>query len=256
MASRVRSQDRWYPLRPTAWYTKGVTLDEPRSPRDAQRRRLYLADAPPRAPFPASTPAPPTPTGWSGRCGGRPASPTGASGGSPASGLATAPVRRSSRRTSGGRRSHSPAATAPRASSSMSSSTGPSPTTSTSRRTAAPSLAFLGRDPGVPRRRARRRSRRRTGSRRRARRPAAPARGPTAGCTTGGTSGCASGRARPSPSCTRRGRRSDHDDGRGKRLRAWASTLRVRVGGAASRCASPPRRCGTSARCRRARPTR
>ena len=39
--------------RPTAWYTKGVTLDEPRSPRDAQRRRLYLAETPlPTSPLP------------------------------------------------------------------------------------------------------------------------------------------------------------------------------------------------------------
>jgi putative metallohydrolase (TIGR04338 family) len=39
--------------RPAAWYTKGVTLDEPRSPRDAQRRRLYLAETPlPTSPLP------------------------------------------------------------------------------------------------------------------------------------------------------------------------------------------------------------
>jgi putative metallohydrolase (TIGR04338 family) len=40
-------------VRPAAWYTKGVTLDEPRSPRDAQRRRLYLAETPlPTSPLP------------------------------------------------------------------------------------------------------------------------------------------------------------------------------------------------------------
>jgi hypothetical protein len=40
-------------VRSAAWYTKGVTLDEPRSPRDAQRRRLYLAETPlPTSPLP------------------------------------------------------------------------------------------------------------------------------------------------------------------------------------------------------------
>ena len=90
------------------------------------------------------------------------------------------------------------------------------------------------RHPGVPRRRARRGAADVVPGAAGAHRPSRRGSGPTAGCTTAGTSGCASGRARPWPCCTRRVTAvRSRPRACTRATSAGASTLRVRVGGAA-----------------------
>ena len=266
-------------MRSAAWYTKGVTLDEPRSPRDAQRRRLYLAETPlPTSPLPgldACAAYADRVVGtlwWEARF--------------PDRGLGRVPGFRpghgarqaffTTDERAKGRGVENPYArlrvVAPGFFSVVgvpliagrdfseedgrgSESTGPSLTTSTSRPTDAPSPASSSTPPrssSAPS--APRRSRRRTESSGYTS-PGRQGSGPTAGSTTGGTSGCASARARPWPSCTRRvtavrsrRRACTRATSAGRRRYGYASAAR-RV-----RCASRPRPCGTSARCRRRAP--